>query len=57
LFLAYSFADFAVKFYFFNRKVRKGMRKGRKENVQSLPVCSITPMPAGSTASATILVQ
>jgi len=32
---------FAVKFSFFNRKVRKGMRKGRKENVQFLPVYSI----------------
>ena len=27
------FAPFAVKFSFFNRKVRKGTRKGRKESI------------------------
>jgi len=38
---AQSLRPLRLNSLFFNRKVRKGMRKGRKENVQFLPVYSI----------------
>jgi len=38
-----SFALFAVKFSFFNRKVRKGMHKGRKEKTSKFLVPELKP--------------
>ena len=41
-FFATTLRTLRLNFLFFNRKVREGMRKERKENVQFVPVYGIT---------------